>query len=78
MENQGNRKSPWEKMTGSSRRKEKQMEVTKKNVEAVNEIIEILADKGFSVREANEILCEANRRISFTSKVDCSNKLLFD
>ena len=53
MENQGNRKSPWEKMTGSSRRKEKQMEVTKKNVEAVNEIIEILADKGFSVREAN-------------------------
>lgn len=79
MENQGNRKCPWEKMTGSSHGREKtDMEATNKNAETVNQIMELLSNKEYSVKEANEILLEVNKRISLTSKVNCSDKLFFD
>ena len=78
MENQGNRKCPWEKMTGSSHRKEKQVEANRNNAETVNQIMELLSNKEYSVKEANEILLEVNKRISLNSKVNCSDKLFFD
>lgn len=78
MENQGNRKCPWEKMTGSSRRREKiDMEATNKNAEAVNSIIDLLTSYSYTVKEANEILNEVSKRISSTSKVNNFEKITF-
>lgn len=66
-------------MTGSSHRREiTDMEATNKNAETVNQIMELLANKEYSVKEANEILLEVNKRITLTSKVNCSEKLFFD
>jgi hypothetical protein len=45
------------------------LSLTKKSIGAVNQIISVLADKNFTVDEANDILSYAHRAIRDTSTV---------